>query len=65
MSVDSMLDKTWNRKVRNGEPCVMGMCGRTDGVKRPDGTTGECPTCQRQREIWDRVGDIFWRFPGE
>ena len=58
--VDGMLDAVWERKVRNGEPCTIGMCGRVSGVRRPDGTMGKCPTCERQDAIWERVGNTIW-----
>jgi hypothetical protein len=50
--VDAMLDKITARQVANGEPCVVGICGRTSGVQRPDGTRGACPTCETQHVLW-------------
>ena len=50
--VEGMLEVIWARKVERGEPCSQGACGRTEGVRRPDGTRGACPTCERQAVAW-------------
>lgn len=37
-----MLEQIWQERVKRGEPCVQGMCGRES-----------CTTCETQQVLWE------------